>query len=166
MSNFTNKAQFRSLIAKRNKCHLYRRFIIAHKWAHRGLGKTKFSDSWFSQSWEKNQVIIHRNRTTVDSFNDSVFVEFQGSFWWLFKWNKSGFLPSTHSKMQQNNHFTYISSRRRLPRTPLTTGVLKCSGWVRGNWSKVSLSAKWRPLFKQRAVRLRVAISPSSKTVK
>ena len=59
-----------------------------------------------------------------------------------------------------------LSSCRLLPPLlPPKTGVPKCSGWVRGSWSSVSLSAKCLPLFKQSAVLLSVVISPSSKTV-
>jgi hypothetical protein len=59
---------------------------------------------------------------------------------------------------------TYWIWRFRLPFRPPITGFPKCSGCVNGSWSNVSLSAKWRPLFRQRAVLLRVVISPSSKT--
>lgn len=59
---------------------------------------------------------------------------------------------------------TYCIWRFRLPFRPPITGFPKCSGCVNGSWSNVSLSAKWRPLFRQRAVLLSVVISPSSKT--
>lgn len=57
-----------------------------------------------------------------------------------------------------------LSSWRRRPRRPPSTGVPKCSGCVNGSWSSVSLSAKWRPLFKHSAVRRSVVMSPSSNT--
>lgn len=59
---------------------------------------------------------------------------------------------------------TYCICRFRLPFLPPITGFPKCSGCVNGSWSNVSLSAKWRPLFRQRAVLRSVVISPSSKT--
>jgi hypothetical protein len=52
------------------------------------------------------------------------------------------------------------------PLLPPSTGVPKCSGWVNGSWSRVSLSAKCLPLFKHNEVRLKVVMSPSSNTKK
>lgn len=59
---------------------------------------------------------------------------------------------------------TYACGLDLRPRLPPTTGVPKCSGWVRGSWSRVSLSAKCLPLFRHRDVRRSVVMSPSSKT--
>lgn len=53
-----------------------------------------------------------------------------------------------------------------LPLRPPTTGLPKCSGWVRGSWSRVSLSAKCLPLLRHKADLLKVVISPSSNTGK
>lgn len=55
--------------------------------------------------------------------------------------------------------------RRRVCVLSRLTGVLKCSGLVRGNLSKVSLSIKCLSPFRQICVRLSVAMSPSSNTV-
>lgn len=39
---------------------------------------------------------------------------------------------------------------------PTLTGFPKCSGFVKGNWSNVSDSAKCLPLFKHNAFRLKI----------
>lgn len=63
-----------------------------------------------------------------------------------------------------SKNITYFGCLLLRPLLPPTTGLLKCSGWVKGNWSRVSLSLKCLPLFKHNAVLRRVVISPSSKT--
>ena len=113
-------------------------------------------DEWIIMNWlvfkkvkdEMNKFISNmKNKTT---YSILTYDNFQSKS--LSKWYKVAIFK------------TYLACLDLLPLLPPTTGVPKCSGCVKGNWSNVSLSAKCLPDFKHSEDLRRVVISPSSKT--